>query len=68
MSVTTTLSDSSKAKNQKGIKTPISYYGGKQSMIKDIIPLIPKHNIYVEPFFWWWSDILGKRTVKMRGN
>ena len=33
------------------LKTPISYYGGKQSMIKDIVPLIPKHKIYVEPFF-----------------
>ncbi len=32
-------------------KTPISYYGGKQSMVKDILPLIPKHKIYVEPFF-----------------
>ncbi|MDT8337183.1 MAG: DNA adenine methylase [Candidatus Izemoplasmatales bacterium] len=33
------------------IKTPITYYGGKQSMIKDILPLIPKHKLYVEPFF-----------------
>jgi DNA adenine methylase len=32
------------------MKTPISYYGGKQSMIKDILPLIPEHNTYVEPF------------------
>jgi site-specific DNA-adenine methylase len=22
-------------------KTPISYYGGKQSMLKEILPLIP---------------------------
>ncbi|WP_420582101.1 DNA adenine methylase [Reichenbachiella sp.] len=33
------------------IKTPISYYGGKQSMVKTILPLIPDHRIYVEPFF-----------------
>ena len=33
------------------MKTPISYYGGKQSMLKIILPLIPKHRIYVEPFF-----------------
>ncbi|PIF33000.1 DNA adenine methylase [Flavobacterium sp. 9] len=33
------------------LKTPISYYGGKQSMLKHILPLIPKHRIYVEPFF-----------------
>lgn len=33
------------------MKTPITYYGGKQSMLKYILPLIPKHKIYVEPFF-----------------
>lgn len=32
------------------MKTPITYYGGKQSMLKYILPLIPKHEIYVEPF------------------
>ncbi len=32
------------------IKTPISYYGGKQSMLKYIIPLIPKHTTYTEAF------------------
>jgi len=29
---------------------PISYYGGKQRMAKNIIPLIPQHTVYVEPF------------------
>lgn len=33
------------------MKSPISYYGGKQSMVNDILPLIPEHKIYVEPFF-----------------
>lgn len=33
------------------LKTPISYYGGKQSMLKHILPIIPEHTIYVEPFF-----------------
>ncbi len=37
--------------NLKTNKTPISYYGGKQKMVKHILPLIPKHHIYVEPFF-----------------
>jgi DNA adenine methylase len=32
-------------------RTPISYYGGKQGMQKKILPLIPKHRVYVEPFF-----------------
>lgn len=33
------------------MKTPISYYGGKQSMLKHILPLIPEHKVYIEPFF-----------------
>lgn len=32
------------------IKTPISYYGGKQTMLKYILPLIPEHRIYTEAF------------------
>lgn len=43
------------------LKTPISYYGGKQSMLKHILPIIPEHKIYVEPFFgggavFWSKD------------
>ncbi len=32
------------------MKTPISYYGGKQRLVKTILPLIPKHTLYCEPF------------------
>lgn len=32
------------------MRTPITYYGGKQTMLKHIMPLIPKHEIYVESF------------------
>ena len=32
------------------LKTPISYYGGKQNLITTILPLIPKHKTYIEPF------------------
>ena len=32
------------------MKTPIVYYGGKQRLVATIIPLIPKHDIYCEPF------------------
>ena len=32
------------------MKTPITYYGGKQKLASTIIPLIPKHDIYIEPF------------------
>ena len=33
------------------MKTPITYYGGKQQMAKTIIAMMPKHKIYCEPFF-----------------
>lgn len=49
------------------LKTPISYYGGKQSMVKDILPLIPPHRIYIEPFFGggaiFWSKEPSKSEV-----
>lgn len=31
-------------------KTPITYYGGKQKLVNKILPLIPEHNLYAEPF------------------
>ncbi|UZO81390.1 DNA (cytosine-5-)-methyltransferase [Aquimarina sp. ERC-38] len=31
-------------------KTPVSYYGGKQNLVKRILALIPRHNLYCEPF------------------
>jgi len=32
------------------LKTPVTYYGGKQKMVRHILPLIPAHNLYCEPF------------------
>lgn len=32
-------------------RTPISYYGGKQTMLPHILPLIPPHKVYTEAFF-----------------
>ncbi|WP_271730006.1 DNA adenine methylase [Aquimarina algiphila] len=46
------------------VKTPISYYGGKQSMLKHILPLIPEHKIYVEPFFGGGAVFWSKPPVK----
>lgn len=34
----------------KKMTTPITYYGGKQKMLKHILPLIPEHHLYCEPF------------------
>ena len=30
--------------------SPITYYGGKQKMLRHILPIIPTHRTYVEPF------------------
>jgi len=32
------------------MKPVINYYGGKQRMASKIVPLIPQHTVYVEPF------------------
>ena len=32
-------------------RTPITYYGGKQQLVSTILPMIPKHRIYCEPYF-----------------
>ncbi|MGP1393784.1 MAG: DNA adenine methylase [Candidatus Cryptobacteroides sp.] len=32
------------------MKTPISYYSGKQTLLKHILPLVPKHFLYTEAF------------------
>lgn len=47
------------------LKTPISYYGGKQAMLKHILPIIPKHNIYIEPFFGGGAVFWAKERVKV---
>ena len=33
------------------MKTPITYYGGKQGLADTIINMLPAHKIYCEPFF-----------------
>ena len=42
------------------LKTPISYYGGKQTMLKHIIPLIPQHTVYTEAFCGGCAVLFGK--------
>ena len=32
------------------MNTPISYYGGKQRLVNVILPMIPDHTLYAEPF------------------
>ena len=47
------------------MKTPITYYGGKQKMLKYILPMIPEHKIYVEPFFGGGAVFFAKKPVKV---
>ena len=45
-------------------KTPIAYYGGKQSLLKSILPLIPEHTVYTEAFFGGGAVFFAKAPVK----
>lgn len=45
------------------MKTPISYYGGKQTMLKHILPLIPSHELYTEAFCGGAAVLFAKRPA-----
>lgn len=47
------------------MKTPISYYGGKQKLVAKILPLIPEHNFYVEPFVGGGAIFFAKQPSKI---
>ncbi len=47
------------------MRTPITYYGGKQTMLKHIMPLIPKHEIYVESFAGGAAVFFAKQPSQM---
>ncbi len=32
------------------VRTPLTYYGGKQALARQIVPLMPTHRVYLEPF------------------
>lgn len=33
-----------------GVRTPLTYYGGKQKLAAQIVALMPRHVAYLEPF------------------
>jgi DNA adenine methylase len=47
------------------MKTPITYYGGKQGMLKHIRPLIPEHDLFCEPFAGGAAVFFDKEPVKV---
>ena len=47
------------------MKPPISYYGGKQSMLKDILPLVPSHDLYTEVFAGGAALLFAKKPVRV---
>lgn len=47
------------------MKTPITYYGGKQRLLKYILPLIPKHSLYAEPFTGGGAVFFAKEPSEM---
>jgi len=46
------------------MKTPITWYGGKQTMLKHILPNIPEHTLYIEPFFGGGAVYFSKEPSK----
>ena len=46
------------------MQTPISYYGGKQNLVSEILPLIPQHLQYVEPFTGGGAIFFAKNKSK----
>ena len=49
------------------MKTPLTYYGGKQQLASKIVSLIPEHRIYCEPFIGGAAVFFCKASITV-GN
>ncbi len=47
------------------MKTPITYYGGKQKLLSTILPLIPEHELYCEAFVGGAAVFIAKEKSKV---
>jgi DNA adenine methylase len=47
------------------MQTPVTYYGGKQTMLKHIRPLVPAHTLYCEPFAGGAALFFDKEPAKV---
>ncbi|MBP5545700.1 MAG: DNA adenine methylase [Bacteroidales bacterium] len=47
------------------MKTPITYYGGKQRLCKQILSMIPQHKLYCEPYFGGGAVFFSKHPSKV---
>lgn len=45
------------------MRTPITYYGGKQTMLPHILPLVPVHQVYTESFAGGAALLFAKEPV-----
>jgi DNA adenine methylase len=46
------------------MRPPLTYYGGKQRLVKFILPKIPPHTLYVEPFLGGGAIFWNKEPSK----
>lgn len=44
------------------MKTPLTYYGGKQKLVSTILPLFPEHTLYSEPFIGGGAIFFAKES------
>lgn len=47
------------------LKTPISYYGGKQKLASKILSVIPQHTLYAEPFVGGGAVFFAKKPSEV---